>query len=98
VPSRPELIDVRVMALADSQRVLVVLDRSGQALKPYELGPILDWPIDRVHAVLRELLTMRPMPVGVDADGQYFITLPGRRRLQPHEDDDDDGDEPDDAA
>jgi len=88
------------MALTDPYRVLVVLARSGQALKPYELGLILDWPIDRVHIVLRELLTMRPMPVGVDADGQYFITPPGRRRLRPrHVDgDDDDGDEPDDAT
>jgi hypothetical protein len=95
---------VIVMALDDPHRILVVLARSGQALKPYELGLILDWPIDRVHAALRELLTMRPMPVGVDADGQYFITLPGRRRLRPRGDrgddvdDGDDGDGPDAAA
>jgi hypothetical protein len=38
------------------------------------------------------------MPVGVDADGAYFITLPGRRRLRADRDDAADGDEPDDAA
>jgi hypothetical protein len=91
-----------VMALADPYRVLVALARSGQALTPDDLGLILDWPIDHVHAALRELVAMRPMPVGVDAEGQYFVTPPGRRRLRPYAergvDDDDDGDEPDDAA
>jgi hypothetical protein len=57
----------------------------------------LDWRIDRVHAAL-----MRPMPIGCDAEGAYFITLPGRRRLRPFRrgggDDDDAGDEPDDDA
>jgi len=89
------------MALADSYRVLVALARSGQALAPDELGLILDWPIDRVCAALHALTVIRPMPVGVDAEGQFFITLPGRRRLRPHVEHDvgDDGDdEPDDAA
>jgi hypothetical protein len=55
-----------------------------------------------VHAALSELVRMRPMPIGIDVDGAYFITLPSRRRLHPYAergvDDDDDGDEPDDAA
>jgi hypothetical protein len=69
------------------------LARSGQALSPDELGLILDWPIDRVCAA-QALTSIRPMPVGVDAYGQYFITLPGRRRLWPHTDRDaDDGDD-----
>jgi hypothetical protein len=51
-----------------------------------------------VHAVLRELFAMRPMPVGIDADGAYFVTLPGRRGLRRDADDDDAGQEPDDAA
>jgi hypothetical protein len=88
-----------VMALTDPDRVLVALDRSGQALTPDELGLILDWPIDHVHAALRELGAMRPMPVGVGADGAYFITLPGRRRLRRDVDwIDDAGEEPGDAA
>jgi hypothetical protein len=91
-----------VTALADPYRVLVALARSGQALTPDELGLILDWPIDHVQAALSELVRMRPMPIGIDVDGAYFITLPGRRRLRPYAergvDDDDDGDEPDDAA
>ena len=70
------------MAFADPDRVLVALDRSHQALTPDELGLMLDWPIDHVHAALRELGAMRPKPVGVEADGAYFITLPGRRRLR----------------
>jgi hypothetical protein len=45
---------------------------------------------------------MRPMPIGCDAEGAYFITLPGRRRLRPFRrgggDDDDAGDEQDDDA
>jgi hypothetical protein len=85
-----------VMALADRYRVLVALARSGQTLAPDELGLILDWPIDRVHAALRELVAMRPMPVGIEADGAYFITLPGQRRLRPLRSRD--GDEPNDAA
>jgi len=90
-----------VMALADSYRVLAALARSGQALTPDELGLILDWPIDRVCAALHALTVIRPMPVGVEADGAYFITLPGRRRLRPHTDrdvDDDADEEPDDVA
>ena len=91
------------MALADSYRVLIALARSSQALTPDDLGLILDWPVDRVCAALHALTAIRPMPVDVEADGSYFITLPGRRRLQPHverdvDDDDDDGDEPPDAA
>jgi hypothetical protein len=46
-------------------------------------------------AALHALTAIRPMPVGVDAYGQYFITLPGRRRTGS--DDDDDGDEPNDG-
>jgi hypothetical protein len=91
-----------VMALADPDRVLIAHDRSGQALTPDELGLILDWPIDHVHTALSELVRMRPVPIGIDADGAYFIALPGRRWLRPYAergvDDDDDGDEPDDAA
>jgi hypothetical protein len=88
------------MALADPYRVLVALARSGQALTPDELGLILDWPIARVCAALHALTAIRPMPVGVDAYGQYFITPPGRLRLRPpvERDVDDDGDEPNDAA
>jgi len=84
------------MALADPYRVLVALARSGQALAPDDLGLILDWPIDRVCTALHALTAIRPMPIGVDAEGQYFITLPGRRRLRPHleRDVDDDSDEP----
>jgi len=93
-----------VMAFTDPYRVLVALDRSGQALAPDDLGLILDWPVDRVCAALHALIAIRPMPVGVDAEGQYFITLPGRRRLRPDTDrdaDDDDAadaDEPDDTV
>jgi hypothetical protein len=87
-----------VMALADPYRVLVDLARAGRALMPGALALRLDWGIDRVDAALRELVTMRPMPVGVDADGAYFITLPGRRRLRADRDDAADGDEPDDDA
>jgi hypothetical protein len=93
---------VIVMPNADPYRVLVDLARAGRALMPGALALRLDWGIDRVDAALRELVTMRPMPVGVDADGAYFITLPGRRRLRPSQradrDVDDDGDEPDDGA
>jgi hypothetical protein len=74
---------VIVMALADPYRVLVALARSGQALTPDELGLILDWAINHVHAALSELVRMRPMPIGIDVDGAYFITPPGRRRLRP---------------
>jgi hypothetical protein len=84
-----------VMPTADPHRVLVELRRSDHALSPGELALRLDWRIDRVHAALRELAAIRPMPVGVDAEGAYFITLPGRRRLRADRDDDD---EPDDAA
>jgi hypothetical protein len=66
---------------------------------PGALALRLDWGIDRVDAALRQLVTMRPMPVGVDADGAYFITLPGRRRLRRDVDwIHDAGEEPDDAA
>lgn len=65
-------------------------------------GTLLDWPIDRVHAALTALVQMRSTPIGCDAEGAYFITLPGRRRLRPFRrgggDDDDAGDEPDDDA
>jgi len=83
-----------VMPTADNHRVLIVLARSGQALTPDDLGLILDWPIDRVHATLRKLVASRLMPVGVDTTGAYRITLSGLRRLRSDRDDD----EPDDAA
>jgi hypothetical protein len=91
-----------VMALADPYRVLAELARADRALEPSDLALRLDWRIDRVCAALHALTAIRPMPVEVIAYGQYFVTLPGRRRLRPYTerdvDDDDDGDEPDDAA
>jgi hypothetical protein len=94
---------MRVMALADPYCVLAELARAGRALEPSDLALRLDWRTDRVCAALHALTAIRPMPVGVDAYGQFFITPPGRRRLRPHgerdvDDDDDDDDEPDDAA
>jgi len=89
------------MALVDSYRVLAELARAGRAVEPSELALRLDWRTDRVCAALHALTAIRPMPVGVDAERCYFITLPGRRRLRPHVDrdaDDDDDGEPDDAA
>jgi len=69
---------------------------SVMAVKPDDLGLILDWPIERVHATLRKLVASRLMPVGVDTTGAYRITLSGLRRLEPRADRGDDG--PDDAA
>ena len=89
-----------VMALTDPYRVLIALARSGQALRPDDLGLILDWPIERVHATLRKLVASRLMPVAVDATGAYRITLSGLRRMRsfPPRADRHDDDEPDDAA
>ena len=91
------------MPSPDSYRVLVDLARAGRALMPGALALRLDWEIDRVDSALRDLVAMWPMPIGVDAEGCYFITLPGRRRLRPlrradRDADNDGGDEPDDAA
>jgi hypothetical protein len=58
---------------------------------------LLSWPAPTAHSSLAIWRFG-----GVNAYGQYFVTLPGRRRLRPYTerdvDDDDDGDEPDDAA
>ena len=55
-----------------------------------------------MHAALTALVQMRPMPIGCDTEGAYFITLPGRRRLRPFrrdgDDDNDAGDGPNDDA
>ena len=91
-----------VMALTDSYSVLVALGRAGCALAPDDLAEQLDWPPERVAAALLALAAIRPMPIGCDAEGAYFITRPGRRRLQPFRragrDDDDDSDGRDEEA
>jgi len=52
------------MPTAGLHRVVVELARSDRALAPSELAVRLDWPPDRAHAALRELVAMRPMPIG----------------------------------
>jgi hypothetical protein len=91
-----------VMALVDPHRASSRLPAAAKRWRPTSWGSYWIWPIARVHIALRELVAMRPMPVGIESDGAYFIKLPGRRRLRPfHRGSDDndggeEGDEPDD--
>jgi|GEM_PF-2247259 len=89
------------MPLTDSHRVLIEFRRAGRALTPGELAARLAWPPERLAAALHQLAAQ--MLVGCDESGNYFITLPGRRRLRPRRADredvdvdvgDDDGEPP----